>query len=89
MKMNKILIGLVAAGVLGAGLTVMASTNDGTYNKTVEVKPVNTVTEQSNYTGRNITSTDIEQYIVSKYGDRKSTRLNSSHRIASRMPSSA
>lgn len=69
MKMNKILIGLVAAGVLGAGLTVMASTNDGTYNKTVEVKPVNTVTEQSNYTGRNITSTDIEQYIVSKYGE--------------------
>lgn len=69
MKMNKILIGLVAAGVLGAGLTVMASTNDGTYNKTVEVKPVNTVAGQSNYTVGNITSTDIEQYIVSKYGE--------------------
>ena len=26
---------------------------------------------------------------VKKFGDRKSTRLNSSHRIASRMPSSA
>ena len=30
-----------------------------------------------------------ELYIAAKSGDRKSTRLNSSHNVASRMPSSA
>ena len=29
MKMNKILVGLVVAGVCGAGLTAMSSSNDG------------------------------------------------------------
>lgn len=68
MKVNKILAGLVVAGVCGAGLTAMASSNDGGTNKTVEVKPVNTTTETSIYTGENVTTSEIESYIVNKYG---------------------
>ncbi|SCK02315.1 Uncharacterised protein [uncultured Clostridium sp.] len=67
MKMNKILAGLVVAGVCGAGLTAMASSNDGGVNKTVEVKPVN-VAETSKYTGGNVSISEIENYMVNKYG---------------------
>lgn len=68
MKMNKILAGLVVAGVCGAGLTAMASSNDGRMNKTVEVKPVNVTTETSKYTGGSVSTSEIENYIVNKYG---------------------
>lgn len=68
MKMNKILAGLVVAGVCGAGLTAMASSNDGIMNKTVEVKPVNTTVESSKYAGGNVNTSEIENYIVNKYG---------------------
>lgn len=73
MKMNKILAGLVLAGVCGVGLTAMASSNDGSINKTVEVKPVNTNT--SKYTGGNVTTSEIENYVVNKYGANWATDL--------------
>ena len=74
MKMNKILAGLVVAGICGAGLTAMASSNDGGVNKTVEVKPVN-VAETSKYTGGNVSISEIENYIVNKYGSNWATDL--------------
>ena len=74
MKMNKILVGLVVAGICGAGLTAMASSNDGGVNKTVEVKPVN-VAETSKYTGGNVSISEIENYIVNKYGSNWATDL--------------
>ena len=76
MKMNKILVGLVVAGVCGAGLTAMASSNDGGVNKTVEVKPVNVTTETSKYTGGNVSTSEIENYIVNKYGSNWATDLS-------------
>ena len=41
------------------------------------------------YTVRLIAKADPIKYVLSRPGDRKSTRLNSSHDVISRMPSSA
>lgn len=77
MKINKILAGLLVAGVCGAGLTVMASSNDGSNNrKPIEVKPQNGVSETSNYNGGAVTVSEIEKYIVSKYGENWATDLS-------------
>lgn len=80
MKINKILVGLVAAGVCGVGITAMASSNDGLMNKIVEVKPVEvtavtSATESTSSSGNistsnleNVNVSEIESYITNKYG---------------------
>ena len=64
--------------------------NENPYGMSDEVKKAVTDASLNSYMYQDFYAVDLKKQLADLYGlDRKSTRLNSSHTLASRMPSSA
>ena len=81
----------IGAGIVRAfverGFNVVANSRKVT--QSTEVVASNQIALVDGHIGEPATAAKIVETALSRFGDRKSTRLNSSHSVTSRMPSSA
>ena len=101
MKKALLLLGMIAAGAASGGVVAWSILSPAEKNGTHVVTPQSGAVSDDPFSqaGTHFTSYQAEQYPDLTYAaenavkavvkDRKSTRLNSSHRLESRMPSSA